>query len=136
MHEDAYLGYKRYKVEKLCFKGHPWYTSASIHKHTVFVFFKFFLNFFYWKPKKKKKKTNKQSNFLFLKKKKKKLNSLKNKQRNTQEARTKMESLKGVFFLPNRRLGGRWSFPILRHLNKRIWRRIKPIEVFQEHHSL
>ena len=42
VHEDAHLSYKRYKVRKLCFKGHPRYISTSIHKHTFLYFSKFF----------------------------------------------------------------------------------------------
>ena len=58
VHEDAHLSYKRYKVKKLCFKGH-----AKLHKyqythiHIVFVFSKIFLFLL-----KKKKQTNKQTN--------------------------------------------------------------------------
>ena len=44
MHEDAYLSYRRYKVKKYWFFGHP-----KVHKyqytqiHTVFIFFIFFI---------------------------------------------------------------------------------------------
>ena len=53
VHEDAHLSYKRYKVEKLCFKGHPKYTSTSIHTHThtLFLYFSKFLLFFLIKKK-------------------------------------------------------------------------------------
>ena len=37
VHWDAHLSYKWYKVEKLCFKGHPKYTSTKIH--TLFLYF-------------------------------------------------------------------------------------------------
>ena len=94
------------------------------HTHTVFVFFIFF-PLFHWK------KINTQTNIL-----KKTRVTQKTSTKHTRDARTKMESLEGVFFLPNRRLGGRWIIPILRPLMRRIWRRIKPIEVCQEHHSL
>ena len=38
-HEDAHLSYWWYKVEKLCFKGHPRYRSTNIHIHTLFLYF-------------------------------------------------------------------------------------------------
>ena len=53
MHDDAHLSYKRYKVRKLCFKGHPRYISTSIYKHT----FLYFLDFY----NEKKNNTNKQA---------------------------------------------------------------------------
>ena len=62
VHGDAHLSYKRYKVEKFCFKGHPRYTSTDIHKtHTISVFFKIFSFFFRLKNLKTKYK-NKQTN--------------------------------------------------------------------------
>ena len=39
VHENAHLSYKRYKVKKPCFNGHLRYTSTSIHKHTLFLYF-------------------------------------------------------------------------------------------------
>ena len=132
MHEDAHLSYKRYKVEKLCFKGHPRYTSTNIHKQIVFVFFKKFSFFilFYWKPKTNKHTTNHIKGAIETR-----LTQIQ-PTKHTRDARIDMKSLERVFFHPNRRLGRRWIFPILRPLMRRIWRRIKPIEVCQEHHGL
>ena len=42
MHDDAHLSYKRYKVRKLCFKGHPRYISTSIYKHTFLYFLDYY----------------------------------------------------------------------------------------------
>ena len=43
-HRDSHLIYKRYKVQKKIFNGHPRCTSINVHKtHTVFVFFSFIL---------------------------------------------------------------------------------------------
>ena len=43
VHEDAYLSYKKYKVKKPCFNGHPKvHKYQYIQKHTIFVFFKNF----------------------------------------------------------------------------------------------
>ena len=35
--EDANLSYKRYKVEKLCFKGHTRYISTSIYTYRHYI---------------------------------------------------------------------------------------------------
>ena len=50
------------KFRKLCFNGHPKYTSTNVHKtHTVFVFFFIFQFFFNFYIKNKINKTeNKQ----------------------------------------------------------------------------
>ena len=56
VHEDAHLSYKRYKVKKQYFCGYPRYTSTGIHKHTVFVLFRFFFLL-----KNKNKQMNKQA---------------------------------------------------------------------------
>ena len=43
VHRDSHLIYKRYKVQKKIFNGHPRCTSINVHKtHTVFVFFLLF----------------------------------------------------------------------------------------------
>ena len=68
VHEDAYLSYKRYKVEKLCLEGHPRYTSTNIYKHTLLLYY--FLqknNLKQNKRKKRKKQTNKTSKLDWLK---------------------------------------------------------------------
>ena len=62
VHEDTHLSYKRYKVGKLYFKGHPRYTSTNIHKHTLFLYFSnFSLIYILKKLKTKQKQTNKAS---------------------------------------------------------------------------
>ena len=93
VHEDVHLSCKRYKVEKLCFKGHPRYTRTSIHKHTVFIFvflcfflffflyFPFFIIFFIETNKQIKQNKKLKSNKNRLTQKKKKKNK-KNKQTN------------------------------------------------------
>ena len=49
VYEDVHLSNKRYKVKKPCFIGHSRYTSTSIHKHTLFLYFSsFFPLFFYF----------------------------------------------------------------------------------------
>ena len=47
VHEDAHLSYKRYKVKKFCFKGHPRHISTSIYKHTLFLYFSKISLFYY-----------------------------------------------------------------------------------------
>ena len=97
--------------------------STSIYKHTLFLYFLDFSFFLL------KKKTNKQTQ--------KQQDLLKNKHLNTQEMQEqRWNHLNEFFFLSNKRLGGRWTFPILRPLMRRVWRRIKPIEVCQKHYSL
>ena len=58
VHEDAHLSYKWYKVEKFYFKGHSRYTSTSIHKYTLFLYFSKF-SLFFGKNKKQNKKKKK-----------------------------------------------------------------------------
>ena len=118
------------------FQRHPRHTSTNIHKHIVFVFFKkfsfFFFNFFlifYWKPKTNKHTTKHIKGAIETR-----LTQIQ-PTKHTRDARIDMKSLERVFFHPKRRFGGRWIFPILRPLMRRIWR-IKPIEVCQEHHGL
>ena len=49
------------KFRKLCFNGHPRYTSTNVHKtHTIYVFFKIFILFLYEKQNKTKLKISKQ----------------------------------------------------------------------------
>ena len=100
MHEDAHLSYKRYKVDKLCFKGHPRYTSTRIHIHILFFIFQISPPFLL-KNNKQNKHTKKH-----IKKKKTRL-TRKLPTKHTRDARKRMELLKGVFFLPNKRLGRR-----------------------------
>ena len=57
VHEDAHLSYTRYKIEKLCFKGHPRYTSTNIHIHTLFLYFLYF-SFFFIKSNKQNTQTD------------------------------------------------------------------------------
>ena len=45
VHEKAHLSYKRNKVKKPCFNGHPRYTSTNKHKHTLLLYFS---DFFFW----------------------------------------------------------------------------------------
>ena len=113
------------------FQRHPRHTSTNIHKHIVFVFFKkisFFI-LFYWKPKTNKHTTKHIKGAIETR-----LTQIQ-PTKHTRDARIDMKSLERVFFHPKRRFGGRWIFPILRPLMRRIWR-IKPIEVCQEHHGL
>ena len=57
VHGDAHLSYKWYKVEKLCFKGHPRYTSTNIYKtYTIFILF---FQFFFLESNKRSKKNAK-----------------------------------------------------------------------------
>ena len=113
------------------FQRHPRHTSTNIHKHIVFVFFKKFSFFilFYWKPKTNKHTTKHIKGAIETR-----LTQIQ-PTKHTRDARIDMKSLERVFFHPKRRFGGRWIFPILRPLMRRIWR-IKPIEVCQEHHGL
>ena len=97
--------------------------STSIYKHILFLYFLYFSLFLL---KKKNQQTNTKTTRL----------TQKQTPKHTRNARTKMDSLEWVFFLSNKRLGGRWTFPILRPLMRRVWRRIKPIEVCQKHYSL
>ena len=96
----------------------------------IFLFFlKFFFLIFYWKPKTNKHTTKHIKGAIETR-----LTQIQ-PTKHTRDARIDMKSLERVFFHPKRRFGGRWIFPILRPLMRRIWR-IKPIEVCQEHHGL
>ena len=76
VHENVHLSYKRYKVWKICFKGHPRYICTNIHKHTLFLYFFFLLK----KLKTKQKQTNKQpkhqTRFICMKKRREKERSV------------------------------------------------------------
>ena len=124
------------KFRKLCFNGHPRYTSTNVHKtHTVFVFFWFFKKkYFYMKNKinntKKKKKNNKNmlrktTKLDWLKRKIKHSNYAKQKQEKKEEV---VESL-GALFLPH--LGR--TFPLSKPLNLWWGERIKAVQVWKEH---
>ena len=122
VHKDAHLSYKWYKVKKLCFKGHPRYTSTNVHKHKLFLYF------FYLKKKKlktKQKQTNKQS--------------IKTRLTQTttwtmQEIRKEKKSLR-IFFLPEWRPG--WgSFLLHEPWFRWTRRRVETIEVWEKHDHL
>ena len=120
VHKDAHQSNKRYKVEKLCLKGHPRYTSTNIHKHTpFFVFFKFF--YFLW-GKKNIKQSSKTNTI-----KHQKLDWLKTQQTIMHKTKNVIESL-GIFFLPNRRFRGR-SFLLYKPLFRWIRKRVEIVEV-------
>ena len=65
VHEDAHLSYKRYKIKKFYFNGHPKvHMYQYTQTHTVFVFIFFFFIKGEKKNKTKQNKQNKQSSIL------------------------------------------------------------------------
>ena len=124
VHEDAHLSYKWYKVEKPCFNGHLGYTSTSIHKHTLFLYFfsPFFIFIFLKKLKTKQKQINKQNI---------KTRLTQTTPRTMQEIRKYEKSLR-IFFLLDGRPGWR-SFLLHELLSRLKRRRVETIKVWKQH---
>ena len=130
MHENAHLGYKRYKVKKPWFFVHPHpHTNLYTLTHIIFVFFKIFSFFFYFYFL--LKAINKQINISKSNK-----TRLTQNNRNTQEMQDKwMNHLKKYFSFQTGDLEGEETFFFFRLLLRWI-RRIKPIKICQEQHNL
>ena len=92
---------KDIKFRKLCFNGHLRYTSTNVHKHTLFLYFSDFSNFFYEKENKAKLQINKQKH-VKQRQESKTHKYCKNKNKKGREReREKVTKSLGAFFLPH-----------------------------------
>ena len=125
------------KFKKLCFNGHPRYTSTNVHIHTLFLYFSDFSIFFIWKKKNKNWKINKQSMLNKNKAMHKTRLTQNNKAKHTSNAHIKirrgereevMESLRALF-LPHLWRTFLFSKPLIQWWGGRV----KTIQVWKEH---
>ena len=103
-------------------------------KHTLFLYFFLFFNFFIWKTKQRKIENNKNNKLLNKAKHKTRLTQNKDKthklckNKNSKRKKKVIESL-GVLFLPHLER----TFPLIKSLNQWWGGRIETVQVRKEH---